>query len=99
MGEFAVRSASRPRVPRSIRALSLAALAVMSLSALRSPSPAWGQEGATTPHWIWHPTPKPSTIPAETRYFRKLFSVKEPSRLVLDVTADDTFRFYLDGKE
>ncbi len=57
------------------------------------------QEGATPPHWIWHPTGKSSNAtPAESRYFRKSFFVKEPSRLVLDATADNAFTLYLDGK-
>jgi len=58
-----------------------------------------GQEGATPPHWIWYPTGKPwSETPAESRYFRKSFFVKEPSRLALDATADNAFTLYLDGK-
>ncbi|MDR3619017.1 MAG: HEAT repeat domain-containing protein [Paludisphaera borealis] len=57
------------------------------------------QEGATPPHWIWHPAADGSkSFPAETRYFRKVFHVKEPSRLALDVTADNAFTLYLDGK-
>jgi putative heme-binding domain-containing protein len=61
---------------------------------------ALGQEGATPPHWIWYPWAQAlHEIPAETCYFRKMFAVKEPSRLVLDVTADDAFTLYLDGKE
>jgi putative heme-binding domain-containing protein len=60
---------------------------------------ALGQEGATPPHWIWYPTGKASSqTPAESRYFRKSFFVKEPSRLVLDATADNAFTLYLDGK-
>jgi putative heme-binding domain-containing protein len=56
------------------------------------------QEGATTPHWIWRATGKPPGDTAvETCYFRKPFLVKENSRLVLDVTADDSFKLYLDG--
>jgi putative heme-binding domain-containing protein len=35
----------------------------------------------------------------ETRYFRKTFSVKEPSKLAIDVTADNRFVLYLDGGE
>ena len=61
---------------------------------------AHGQEGATPPHWIWYPT---ATLlqdtPAETRYFRKSFLVKEKdSRLVISATADNTFTLYLDGQ-
>ena len=40
-----------------------------------------------------------TSFPAETRYFRKAFAVKEPSRLVLEATADNSFTLYLDGKE
>ena len=58
------------------------------------------QEGATPPHWIWHRNADAGTsFPAETRYFRKSFAVKEPSRLVLEATADNSFGLYLDGKE
>ncbi len=63
-------------------------------------SAARAQEGATPPHWIWHAAPDGSTsFPAESRYFRKTFAVKEPSRLVLEATADNSFTLYLDGKE
>jgi len=67
--------------------------------ALATASAARGQEGATPPHWIWYPTGKGvQETPAESRYFRKSFAVKETSRLVLDVTADNAFTLYLDGK-
>jgi putative heme-binding domain-containing protein len=57
------------------------------------------QEGAVPPHWIWHPAGREgNSFPAESRYFRKTFSVKEPSRLSLEVTADNAFTLYLDGK-
>jgi putative heme-binding domain-containing protein len=62
-------------------------------------APARAQEGATPPHWIWHPAENgQSEFPAETRYFRKAFATKEPSRLVLEVTADNAVTLYLDGK-
>jgi len=67
--------------------------------ALAMTSAARGQEGATPPHWIWYPTGKSlDRTPAESRYFRKTFAVKEPSRLVLEATADNAFTLYLDGK-
>jgi putative membrane-bound dehydrogenase-like protein len=56
---------------------------------------------ASTPHWIWHAGTageRKTSLPAETCYFRKRFSIKEPSRLVLDATADKAFALYLDGK-
>lgn len=94
-----MRSTIRQAVPLPIwRAL----LTLMTLAALGAPNPVRGQEGATPPHWIWHPNQAPNTsksFPAEARYFRHGFSVKEPSRLALDVTADNAVTLYLDGKE
>lgn len=56
------------------------------------------QEGPVPPHWIWHAAGrKGDSFPAETRYFRKSFAVKEASRLALEATADDEFTLYLDG--
>ena len=58
------------------------------------------QEGAAPPHWIWFPMGAGlNEVPAETRYFRKTFEVKEPSRLSLEVTADNSFTLYLDGNK
>jgi hypothetical protein len=90
-----VRSSSRQDTHRPRAALALAALTLGAI--LRPPAPAVAQEGATPPHWIW--TATPGTPGAETRYFRKAFSVKEPSRLVLDLTADNAFVLYLDGRK
>jgi putative heme-binding domain-containing protein len=62
----------------------------------------WGAAGdvsaqeAAPPHWIWHAGA--TSGPAVTRYFRKSFQVKEPSRLTIEATADDHFTLYLDGK-
>ena len=70
----------------------------MLLTALALPQLAAAQEGATPPHWIWHrEAAGDGGNAAETRYFRKPFAVKEPSRLVVEVTADDSYMLYLDG--
>lgn len=72
---------------------------VVGLVGLLPPAstPLHAQEGATPPHWIWHPSE--GQPDAETRYFRKEFSVKEPSRVAIDVTADNRYTLYLDGEE
>ncbi len=57
------------------------------------------QEGATPPHWVWYPDDPVGQAPAQTRYFRKVFRVKELSRLTLDVTADNRYTLWLDGQE
>jgi hypothetical protein len=72
---------------------------VSALIVAAAPRTGVAQEGATPAHWIWHRSETGGTeFPAETRYFRKTFSVKEPSRLVLEATADNSFVLYLDGK-
>ncbi len=76
----------------------LGILVVGLLAAAMTPA-ARGQEGATPPHWIWYPTGRDlKETPAETRYFRKSFAVRETSRLAVEVTADHTFTLYLDGR-
>jgi putative heme-binding domain-containing protein len=68
------------------------------LATLAAPVRAAQQE-AGAPHWIWHAGSGPSpSFPAQTCYFRKSFRVKEPSRLALEVTADNAYLLYLDGK-
>jgi putative membrane-bound dehydrogenase-like protein len=89
-------AASRP-APRRVTGLVMAAGVLGLLGWLPSASTFAYQE-ATTPHWIWHPDGKAGEYPEETRYFRKSFRVKEPSRLVLDATADNELSLYLDGK-
>ncbi len=87
---------------RLVAPMIFATAGVLGLAASLTPM-AMGyqrQREATTPHWIWHPSStgiQTRSFPAETRYFRKSFQVKEESRLVLDVTADNAFVLYLDG--
>lgn len=79
-----------------LRAGRFAALLLGAVACLSAAAEA--QEGAV-PHWIWHPAADGGkSFDAETRYFRKVFSVKEPSRVAVDVTADNEFTLYLDGQ-
>ena len=88
---FPTRSAAPP--PRHAIALSLGllfvGLAVGELSA----------QEAVPPHWVWVDGEPQGSIGPVTRYFRKAFSVKEPSKLAIDATADNEVTVYLDGKE
>ncbi len=92
------RGSGRGRLPlRSVFATAL----VLQLATGSALAPGAFAQEATAPHWIWHPSAAGNpthSFPAETRYFRKDFRVKERSRLVLDVTADNTFSLFLDGK-
>ncbi len=66
----------------------------------RVPDAVRAQENAVPPHWIWHPSgSNGGGYPVETRYFRKGFAVKEPSRLTIDIAADNAYTLFLDGKE
>jgi putative heme-binding domain-containing protein len=80
--------------------ISLIAAAALVLSAtVARPVRAGLQQEANAPHWIWHPGAGSNrSFPAETRYFRKVFRVKEASRLAIEITADNAFVLYLDGK-
>jgi hypothetical protein len=74
---------------------------VLQLATGSTPAQGAFPQEATAPHWIWHPSATgiaTQSFPAETCYFRKSFRVKEQSRLVLDVTADNAFSLFLDGK-
>lgn len=75
--------------------------AVIGLATVFFPRASTAQQEATTPHWIWRAdpgNPQARTFPAQTCYFRKTFSVKEVSRLAIDITADNAFTSFLDGK-
>ncbi|MGO9811785.1 MAG: hypothetical protein ACLP53_13555, partial [Isosphaeraceae bacterium] len=83
-----------------LRSLIAAAL-VLRLATGMAITPAALAQEATAPHWIWYPSADGNathSFPTETRYFRKDFRIKEQSRLVLDVTADNAFSLFLDGK-
>ncbi len=96
-------SSSDGQPARQLAGMIFAAAVALGLATDRMPTAAFGyqrQREATAPHWIWHPTStgkETHSFPAETRYFRKSFRVKEESRLALDVTADNAFLLYLDG--
>ena len=99
-GENRARSHGGETRARKRRPIPYASLLVCLLIAVAWPRLTGAQEGATPPHWIWHRSGESQReFPAETRYFRKSFAVKEPSRLVLEATADDSFRLYLDENE
>src|SRR5262245_7615320 len=63
-------------------------------------------EGETAAvQWIWFNEGDPATsAPAETRYFRKVFTIDRPVQKVvdegtLDITADNAFTVWINGVE
>ena len=76
-----------------------AAAVLIPLALALAPAASGFQQEANAPRWIWHPSgTETHSFPAGTRYFRKSFRVKEESRLAVDVTADNAFVLFLDGK-
>jgi putative heme-binding domain-containing protein len=74
---------------------------VLGIAAMRPSAAQIPLEGAAAPHWIWSSKDgAKGKIPAQTRYFRKRFEIKENgSTLSLDVTADNAFVLFLDGRD
>jgi putative heme-binding domain-containing protein len=91
------KSRGPARTPRRVLAGMALTVALVGLGLLADRAGLRAQEGATPPHWIWYP--QEGQPDRETRYFRKEFFVKEPSRLALDVTADNRYVLWLDGEE
>lgn len=58
------------------------------------------QQSSPLPQWIWFKEGDPlSNAPAETRYFRKTFTVEQPvSAAKLEITADNAFTVWLNGQ-
>src|SRR5262245_43202541 len=60
---------------------------------------------AASLHWIWFDEGNPlQDAPAETRYFRKVFTIDRPvakpvDEGTLDITADNAFTVWVNGKE
>jgi len=81
-----------PANRNALRGLLAILLGVVSLTALGGT-----KETKSIPHWIWFPEENPGAV---TRYFRLKFQTEEPdAKLTLDVTADNGYVLYLDGKE
>lgn len=53
---------------------------------------------AAEPQWIWHAADDRNEAPAGTRYFRKTFDLKAPEGGRLDITCDDEYKVFLNGK-
>src|SRR5271166_2177764 len=82
-------------VRRTLVALSSVALAFAVLVFT------WQARGAENPvvNWIWFNEGDPLVdAPAETRYFRRVFTVSRPvDEATLELTADNTFAVWVNG--
>ena len=76
------------------------AAAVLIPLALALSLPRWGSsKRPTPPRWIWHPSgPKRIRSRPRPAISARASAVKEESRLAVDVTADNSFALFLDGK-
>jgi putative heme-binding domain-containing protein len=86
---------------RLVVVVALACL-VFGLGSLVEKAPAQQAAGV---QWIWFNEGDPAKeAPAETRYFRKVFQINRPvpkpiDEATLDITADDQFTVWVNGKE
>lgn len=53
---------------------------------------------AEEPQWIWFSGDARGDAPADARYFRKAFNVASPKSGRLEITCDDTYKVFLNGK-
>jgi lysophospholipase L1-like esterase len=53
---------------------------------------------AAEPQWIWRHKGAATKAEPETVYFRKVFDVETPDGGVIEITADNTFEVYLNGR-
>ncbi|WP_165219435.1 HEAT repeat domain-containing protein [Aquisphaera insulae] len=74
------------------------AIGALGLAVALMPRVGAAQREAGAPRWIWHGKAPGGGFPAGSIYLRKVLRVKEPSTLAVDVTADNAFALYLDGK-
>jgi putative heme-binding domain-containing protein len=50
------------------------------------------------PHWIWSPAHGKDAVPAATCYFRKTFTLAEGYRGTLQISCDDQYELYVNGR-
>ncbi|QEH36414.1 hypothetical protein OJF2_49780 [Aquisphaera giovannonii] len=102
MPQLRQRATAEPReLDRRARRRPRCAAAALGLCLIAGllPRPVLAQREASAPHWIWHGKAAAGRgYPAGPIYLRKALSVKEPSTLAVDVTADNEFQLFLDGK-
>lgn len=53
---------------------------------------------AAEPQWIWHAADDRNEAPAGTRFFRKTFDLQAPEGGRLEITCDDEYKVFLNGK-
>jgi putative heme-binding domain-containing protein len=88
-----------------LRRCFLVGFAVLSLLAGAYGTRPARAESTSAVQWIWFDEGDPAReAPAETRYFRKVFTIDRPVQKVvdegtLDITADDAFRVWVNGTE
>ncbi|MBX3415296.1 MAG: HEAT repeat domain-containing protein [Pirellulales bacterium] len=58
---------------------------------------AWQESGDA--QWIWAPDQQPGEIPPGTVYFRRVFNENDPERGQVEITCDDAFTLYVNGRE
>jgi len=78
---------------------------VAFLSALLLLPPlAWADDVDSAPapersQWIWTPAHEPGEVPPEVCHFRKSLTIPEPAEGLIEITADDSFELFVNGRK
>ena len=62
-----------------------------------SSAQAW-QVDSGEAQWIWAPEQAASEVPAGTCFFRKRFNISNPERASIEITADNRYELYVNGR-
>lgn len=87
-----------PATSTLYRHLLLVMIAFAALSPLAiSNSAAWRIESGEA-QWIWSPEFAPGEAPEGFCYFRKRFNINNPERATIEITCDDRYELWLNGR-
>jgi putative heme-binding domain-containing protein len=73
-------------------------LCLLLLMVVMLPGAAQSQTSSGEAQWIWNPQQQPSDAPAGDVYFRKTFSLSDPESGSVEITADDSYVLYVNGR-
>jgi putative membrane-bound dehydrogenase-like protein len=88
-----------PTAMGEVRA-AMIALLILVVSALAAPgdTPLVGSAVAQDVQWIWSPAQE-HEIPAGVCYFRKTIQTEQPEQAEIQITADDAYEVYVNGRQ
>lgn len=86
-------------VARSRSALLASLVVLVGAVALLGTTALGWQADSGEAKWIWTPDHQADAVPAGSVYFRRVFNVPDPERGQVEITCDDGFKLYVNGRE